>query len=92
MARGRTLYSVETLEKDMKRIVGKRAWDKAVQKAEEDGYWACERSCGDIQYDGMPEDMKRKIVNYMTSHRRSRLYRSWTGCSGSLRFMVYGYF
>ena len=91
MARGKTLYHADTLEKDMKRIVGKRNWDKWYKETEipcaigGDEYYGA-----NIEY-YLPYDMRSKIVSYMKSHRRSRLYRSWTGCTGDLRFEIYGY-
>lgn len=91
MARGKTLYSVSTLEKDMKRIVGKRAWDKWYNNTEipcaidEDSMYG-----RNIEYYFTPE-LREKIVSYMKSHRRSRLYRAWNGMKGPLRFDVYSF-
>ena len=88
---GKTLYHAETLEKDMKRIVGKRAWDKWYNETDipcaidEDSYYG-----RTIEY-YFPYEMREKIVSYMKSHNRSRLYRSWNGMRGALRFEVYGF-
>lgn len=91
MAKGKTLYSASTLEKDMKRIVGKRAWDK---------WWkSTDLKCAvdddsmygkNIEY-YLPPELREKIVAYMNSHRRSRLYKSWCGLKGPLRFDVYSF-
>ena len=69
------LYTKDTIEKDVRRILGKK---RMSQIREQNGGWiACERSNGDIEFH-LTSESYDKLRNYMILHKNSRLYKSWT--------------
>ena len=75
-----------TIDKDVRRVLGKRLYKEC---EEANGGWiVAERSNGDAEYH-LNYKASDKLKRYMKEHRRSRLFRAWTGCSGiNVRFEV----
>ena len=74
MVRKRIYFS--TIDKDVRRVLGKRL----VKECEDfnGGWLVAERSNGDAEYHLTPS-ASDKLKKYMKEHKRSRLYRAWTG-------------
>ena len=64
------------IDKDVKRVLGKRLYKKC---EDEKGFIVAERSDGSAEYH-LNYEAYNKLRNYMMEHKRSRLYKSWTGC------------
>lgn len=70
-----------TIDKDVRRVLGKKLYKKC---EEENGGWiVAERSNGDAEYH-LNYTAFSKLKKYMVEHRRSRLFKSWTGCNDGL--------
>lgn len=82
------LYSIETLEKDMKRILSKTTWDKTAEII--GGDLGVKRDSGDIEYVNMPQPLQDEILQYIYEHPRSRLSKSYVG-GENITFKNYGY-
>lgn len=84
-------YSRSTIDKDVRRVLGKRLYKKC---EEENGGWIfAERSNGDIEYH-LNSDAYYKLRKYMLEHRNSRLYKSWVGIKDgyNVRFEIDSYY
>lgn len=81
---GRVYFS--TIDKDVKRVLGKRLYKKC---EDEKGFIVAERSDGSAEYH-LNYEAYNKLRSYMMEHRRSRLYKSWTGCKDgfNVRFEI----
>ena len=73
----RKVYDLSTIDKDVKRVIGKRLYKKCEDK---NGGWIfAERRNGDAEYH-LNSEAYNKLRKYMMEHKSSRLYKSWTGC------------
>lgn len=82
------LYSVETLEKDMQRIISKTTWSKTEEII--GGSLGIELDNGDMEYVNMPKPLQSKILDYIYAHPSSRLSKAYVG-GENIRFKNYGY-
>lgn len=74
-----------TIDKDVKRVLGKKLY-KACEN--EFGFIVAIRSNDDAEYH-LNDEASRKLKRYMMEHRKSRLYKAWTGDSGkNVRFVI----
>lgn len=72
-----------TIDKDMRRVLGKRLYKKCEEK--NDGWVVAERSNGDAEYH-LNDEASVKLRKYFTEHPKSRLYKSYVGNSGRNEF------
>ena len=86
----RKLYGISTIDKDVRRVIGKKLYKQCFEM--NDGWIFAERSNGDIEYHLNPKAY-HKLKKYMLEHRKSRLYKSWTGTRDgfNIRFEVDSY-
>lgn len=76
-----------TIDKDVRRVLGKRLYKECEDK--NDGWIVAERSNGDVEYH-LTSRAYYKLREYMMNHKKSRLYKSWTGIINgyNIRFEV----
>ncbi len=82
------LYSIETLERDMKRVLTKTTWDKTTEIM--GGKLSVKRSNGDVEYVNMPQPLQEDILQYIYEHPRSRLSKAYVG-GKNITCKNYGY-
>ena len=78
-------WDVGALEKDMQRIIGKKAWNMCIEVSK---MHAVELDDG-FMYVNMPVRMKEKIVNHISEHPSSRLGIAYVSSADGLRFRTY---
>ena len=83
----KTKFYLSNIDKDVRRILGKRLY--GVCEELNGGWIYVIRSNGDIEYH-LNGRADIKLKRYMREHKRSRLYKAWTGCKNgyNLRFEV----
>lgn len=78
-------WDVGALEKDMQRIIGKKAWNMCIEFAK---MQTIELDDGFV-YVNMPMRMEEKIVTYISEHPSSRLGIAYVSSADGLRFRTY---
>ena len=79
------MTDLSTLDKDIRRVLGKKLYEECRNHRA----FITERSNGDAEYH-LNSQAYLKLKKYMNEHRKSRLYKYWTGIRDgtNVRFQI----